>query len=190
MDFVGIICGDQFYFVRFYLFIYLFIYSFKCSRKFSQHSSSSSAHEIPWISNKSFHFHSVGFSVPFHPEIVLNLDTPSKFQSTSHYTAKHLIIQFPLLIPAMVVRFITRRFIGEYDPNLEKIYSFNTIVDNECIFFEILDTAGPLNVRFSFHLKFPFNFPFSFFATEKWLCFSGDEHSVSRCFHFAVFCDR
>lgn len=50
------------------------------------------------------------------------------------------------LISAMVVRFITRRFIGEYDPNLEKIYSFSTIIDNEMILFEILDAAGQLNV--------------------------------------------
>lgn len=48
---------------------------------------------------------------------------------------------------AMVVRFITRRFIGEYDPNLEKIYSFNTIMDNETVLFEILDAkSGQLNV--------------------------------------------
>lgn len=47
----------------------------------------------------------------------------------------------------MVVRFITRRFIGEYDPNLEKIYSFNTIMDNETVLFEILDAkSGQLNV--------------------------------------------
>lgn len=54
----------------------------------------------------------------------------------------------------MVVRFITRRFIGEYDPNLEKIYSFNTIVDNECILFEILDAAGPLNVSIEEYLGY------------------------------------
>ncbi|KAJ0179363.1 hypothetical protein K1T71_005075 [Dendrolimus kikuchii] len=43
---------------------------------------------------------------------------------------------------ALVVRFITRRFIGEYDPNLEKIYTFQTVIDNEMVYFEILDTAG------------------------------------------------
>lgn len=50
------------------------------------------------------------------------------------------------LVAAMVVRFITRRFIGEYDPNLEKVYSFSTIIDNEMVLFEILDAAGQLNV--------------------------------------------
>ncbi|CAH4033405.1 unnamed protein product [Pieris brassicae] len=43
---------------------------------------------------------------------------------------------------ALVVRFITRRFIGEYDPNLEKIYTFQTVIDNEMVYFEILDSAG------------------------------------------------
>ncbi|XP_072394995.1 ras-related and estrogen-regulated growth inhibitor [Diabrotica undecimpunctata] len=43
---------------------------------------------------------------------------------------------------AMVVRFITRRYIGEYDPTLEKIYTFHTSIDNELVYFEILDTAG------------------------------------------------
>ncbi|CAD7079832.1 unnamed protein product [Hermetia illucens] len=46
---------------------------------------------------------------------------------------------------AMVVRFITRRFIGEYDPNLEKVYTFNTVIDNELVPFEILDAAGQPN---------------------------------------------
>lgn len=47
----------------------------------------------------------------------------------------------------MVVRFITKRFIGEYDPNLEKVYTFNTLIDNELVLFEILDAAGQPNVR-------------------------------------------
>ncbi|XP_050362806.1 ras-related and estrogen-regulated growth inhibitor [Nymphalis io] len=43
---------------------------------------------------------------------------------------------------ALVVRFITRRFIGEYDPDLEKIYTYHTVIDNETVYFEILDSAG------------------------------------------------
>lgn len=52
------------------------------------------------------------------------------------------------LISAMVVRFITNRFICDYG-NLEKVYSFNTVVDNEIVMFEILDdcTAGQINVN-------------------------------------------
>ncbi|XP_052738294.1 ras-related and estrogen-regulated growth inhibitor isoform X2 [Bicyclus anynana] len=46
---------------------------------------------------------------------------------------------------ALVVRFITRRFIGEYDPSLEKIYAYQTIIDNETVYFEILDSAGDPN---------------------------------------------
>lgn len=47
---------------------------------------------------------------------------------------------------AMVVRFITRRYIGEYDPNLEKIYTFNTSLDNDYVHFDILDATGQPNV--------------------------------------------
>ncbi|XP_031338618.1 ras-related and estrogen-regulated growth inhibitor [Photinus pyralis] len=43
---------------------------------------------------------------------------------------------------ALVVRFVTRRYIGEYDPTLEKIYTYHTIIDNEMVYFDILDTAG------------------------------------------------
>lgn len=46
---------------------------------------------------------------------------------------------------ALVVRFITKRFIGEYDPTLEKIYTCHTLVENEMVNFEILDTAGQTN---------------------------------------------
>ena len=47
---------------------------------------------------------------------------------------------------AMVVRFITRRYIGEYDPNLEKIYTYCTYLDNDCVQFDILDATGQQNV--------------------------------------------
>ncbi|KAL1110292.1 hypothetical protein AAG570_008369 [Ranatra chinensis] len=43
---------------------------------------------------------------------------------------------------ALVVRFITRRYIGEYDSSLEKVYTFHTLLDNEMVYFEILDTAS------------------------------------------------
>ncbi|CAH1974910.1 unnamed protein product [Acanthoscelides obtectus] len=47
---------------------------------------------------------------------------------------------------ALVVRFITRRYIGEYDPTLEKIYTFHTVLDDEMVSFDILDTAGQPHV--------------------------------------------
>ncbi|NXP22093.1 RERG inhibitor, partial [Scytalopus superciliaris] len=43
---------------------------------------------------------------------------------------------------ALTVRFITRRFIGDYDPTLEMIYRHVAIIDGEMVHFEILDTAG------------------------------------------------
>ncbi|XP_043923236.1 ras-related and estrogen-regulated growth inhibitor-like [Protopterus annectens] len=43
---------------------------------------------------------------------------------------------------AITVRFITRRFIGDYDPTLETIYRHAAIMEGEFVNFEILDTAG------------------------------------------------
>lgn len=42
----------------------------------------------------------------------------------------------------MVVRFITRRYIEDYDNTIERIYTFHTIIDNEMIVLEILDSSG------------------------------------------------
>lgn len=42
----------------------------------------------------------------------------------------------------MIVRFITRRFIGDYDPNAQKSYTFQYHVDNEDISYEIMDGSG------------------------------------------------
>lgn len=53
----------------------------------------------------------------------------------------------------MVVRFITRRFIGDYDPNLEKVYTHNTVIDNDVVLFEILDATGQMNVSKHFPTK-------------------------------------
>ncbi|XP_065169359.1 ras-related and estrogen-regulated growth inhibitor isoform X2 [Atheta coriaria] len=54
---------------------------------------------------------------------------------------------------AMVVRFITNRYIGEYDPTLEKIYTFHSVIDNEVIYFDILDSAGQLDESESYSLE-------------------------------------
>lgn len=43
---------------------------------------------------------------------------------------------------ALVVRFITKRFIWEYDPTLECTYKHHTTIDDEPVSLEILDTAG------------------------------------------------
>ncbi|XP_036328238.1 ras-related and estrogen-regulated growth inhibitor [Rhagoletis pomonella] len=66
--------------------------------------------------------------------------------TTKHKSLKVMVLgQSGVGKSAMVVRFITRRFIGEYDPNLEKIYTHNTTFDNELIQFDILDAAGQPN---------------------------------------------
>ncbi|XP_005108167.1 ras-related and estrogen-regulated growth inhibitor [Aplysia californica] len=43
---------------------------------------------------------------------------------------------------ALVVRFLTNRFIWEYDPTLERTYKHHTFLDEEPTVMEILDTAG------------------------------------------------
>lgn len=49
----------------------------------------------------------------------------------------------------MVVRFITHRYIGEYDSS-ERMYSFNTTIDKENVNFEILDSTGQLVIDKNF----------------------------------------
>ncbi|XP_058277159.1 ras-related and estrogen-regulated growth inhibitor-like isoform X1 [Hirundo rustica] len=53
-----------------------------------------------------------------------------------------LLPRMPKAHPALTVRFITRRFIGDYDPTLEMIYRHVAVIDGEMVHFEILDTAG------------------------------------------------
>ncbi|KAF0747029.1 ras-related and estrogen-regulated growth inhibitor isoform X1 [Aphis craccivora] len=43
---------------------------------------------------------------------------------------------------ALLVRFVTKKFIGDYDPNLEKMYTYQVCMESETVNFEILDTAG------------------------------------------------
>lgn len=43
----------------------------------------------------------------------------------------------------MIVRFITKRFIGDYDPKAGKSYTFRYHVDNEDISYEIMDAGLP-----------------------------------------------
>lgn len=37
---------------------------------------------------------------------------------------------------------MTKKFIGDYDPNLEKMYTYQVSMESETVNFEILDTAG------------------------------------------------
>lgn len=68
-----------------------------------------------------------------------------RFNSNDFFTTLSIPSSFFLCcsFTAMVVRFITRRFIGEYDSS-ERVYTFNTTIDNEIVHFEILDSTGHL----------------------------------------------
>ncbi|XP_076880988.1 ras-like protein family member 12 [Brachyhypopomus gauderio] len=49
---------------------------------------------------------------------------------------------------ALTVKFLTKRFISEYDPNLEDTYSSEEIVDQQPVQVKVMDTAdqdGPVN---------------------------------------------
>ncbi|XP_005103096.1 ras-related and estrogen-regulated growth inhibitor [Aplysia californica] len=43
---------------------------------------------------------------------------------------------------ALAVRFVTRRYIGEYDPFLERVYNCQRSIQGNMVDFEVLDTAG------------------------------------------------
>ncbi|VVC24843.1 Small GTP-binding protein domain,P-loop containing nucleoside triphosphate hydrolase,Small GTPase [Cinara cedri] len=48
---------------------------------------------------------------------------------------------------ALLVRFVTKRFIGDYDSNLEKMYMYQVTMDSETVNFEILDTAAYIQYK-------------------------------------------
>ncbi|XP_059495280.1 ras-like protein family member 12 isoform X2 [Stegostoma tigrinum] len=51
-------------------------------------------------------------------------------------------------LQALTVKFLTKRFISEYDPNLEDTYTTEEIVDHQPVILKIMDTADqdrPLN---------------------------------------------
>ncbi|XP_072047075.1 ras-related and estrogen-regulated growth inhibitor-like [Amphiura filiformis] len=52
-----------------------------------------------------------------------------------------------ILISATVVRYLTKRFIYEYDPTLEFTYRHQTSIDDEVVTMEILDTAGQRPIK-------------------------------------------
>lgn len=51
---------------------------------------------------------------------------------------------------ALIVKFLTRRFISEYDPHLEDIYSSEEMVDQQPVVLRVMDTYdqdGPVNTE-------------------------------------------
>uniref|UniRef100_A0A4W5RA24 small monomeric GTPase n=1 Tax=Hucho hucho TaxID=62062 RepID=A0A4W5RA24_9TELE len=57
---------------------------------------------------------------------------------------------------ALVVRFLTRRFIWEYDPTLESTYRHQATIDDEVVTMEILDTAGQVGASATLNKAFEF----------------------------------
>lgn len=51
------------------------------------------------------------------------------------------------LIAALIVRFLTKRYIGEYDHQTENRYKHEAMVDGEPVLFEILDTCPKVGIH-------------------------------------------
>lgn len=51
------------------------------------------------------------------------------------------------LIAALIVRFLTKRYIGEYDHQTENRYKHEAMVDGEPVLFEILDTCPKVGTK-------------------------------------------
>ncbi|XP_071551781.1 ras-related and estrogen-regulated growth inhibitor-like isoform X1 [Panulirus ornatus] len=72
---------------------------------------------------------------------------------------------------ALVVRYITRRYIGEYDPCLERVYPHTAAVDGETLALEILDPAGQSHetdsVRLESNIRWADVFVLMYSVTDK-----------------------
>lgn len=62
--------------------------------------------------------------------------------TTDFFNVYNRLITIILGFLALLVRFVTKKFIGDYDPNLEKMYTYQVSMESEMVNFEILDTAG------------------------------------------------
>ncbi|XP_045122914.1 ras-related and estrogen-regulated growth inhibitor-like isoform X2 [Portunus trituberculatus] len=90
------------------------------------HSSSGSGHQLsPWSGSAS-------------------LSSPSGGKKNCSSPDSRLVVLGHPAVgkSALVVRFLTGRFIWEYDPTLEAAYRHHTTVDDEVAVMDILDTAG------------------------------------------------
>ncbi|ESO97655.1 hypothetical protein LOTGIDRAFT_104078 [Lottia gigantea] len=69
---------------------------------------------------------------------------------------------------ALVVRYLTKRFIWEYDPTLESTYKHTTNIDEEQVYMEILDTAGQEeNISRESYVKWADGFILVYSITDK-----------------------
>ncbi|XP_063642439.1 ras-related and estrogen-regulated growth inhibitor isoform X1 [Pan troglodytes] len=67
---------------------------------------------------------------------------PGLMKRVLHWKASITRFGFSPGAKALVVRFLTKRFIWEYDPTLESTYRHQATIDDEVVSMEILDTAG------------------------------------------------
>lgn len=51
----------------------------------------------------------------------------------------------PLVSTALIVRLLTGRFIGEYDPTLEAVYSYQVPLPGHTLPLQVMDTAGQVS---------------------------------------------
>lgn len=80
-----------------------------------------------------------GCSAPGCPLLSLPCPPLSPFVPPSVLTSPSL--------PALIVRFLTKRFIGDYEPNTGSLYSRLVRLDGEHVAVQIQDTPGCLQVR-------------------------------------------
>lgn len=63
----------------------------------------------------------------------------------------------PSFPTALIVRFLTKRYIGEYDHQTENRYKHEAMVDGEPVLFEILDTCPKVEYNYSLTYGLPFS---------------------------------
>ncbi|XP_014663068.1 PREDICTED: ras-related and estrogen-regulated growth inhibitor-like [Priapulus caudatus] len=72
---------------------------------------------------------------------------------------------------ATAVRFVTKRFIGDYDPTLERVYTTKAEVDDDVIIFEVLDTAGQdmedISARIEDHIRWADGYVIMYSINDK-----------------------
>ncbi|GAB6025167.1 hypothetical protein CHUAL_010590 [Chamberlinius hualienensis] len=85
-------------------------------------------------------------SISSHPKPPSTLSLTNKLWSPASSKPRPLRVMILGLTgvgkTALTVRYITKRFIGEYDPTLEKTYQHQAIIGQELILMDILDSAG------------------------------------------------
>ena len=73
-----------------------------------------------------------------------------------HISRKNVDFRSFVLTLALAVRFLCRRFLGEYDPTLEDTYSKTMLLNGKLINMSIVDTAGEVRVPGTFQRVLPF----------------------------------